>query len=179
MPQGATRCHKVPALRTRAPLVSENLAAAAASRVVGGMGSHWTCCTPRQHPDEQLEGFDDVYSNYRRGEKLFNTTTTAFDHSVRQQFIIKTLEKAFPERSIKAMPLACRRGKSPNSTNYVEWTCPATILDSGVPRHREKLSDPKYSKVPPPSALEDDPIITNDKFEIWPNTQCVKLNLVE
>ncbi|EFY96556.2 pyranose 2-oxidase [Metarhizium robertsii ARSEF 23] len=158
---------------------NENLAEAAASRVVGGMGSHWTCCTPRQHLDEQQPGFTEVYKNYDRAEHLFNTTTTAFDHSVRQHLIMHTLEKAFNDRPIKAMPLACRRNKSPDNTNYVEWTCPATILDSGVRGHREKLSDPKYSKVPPTRAWERDPITLNDKFEVWPNTQCVKLNLAE
>ncbi|KAH0592596.1 hypothetical protein MHUMG1_09586 [Metarhizium humberi] len=156
-----------------------NLAEAAASRVVGGMGSHWTCCTPRQHANERLPEFKAVYENYDRAEHLFNTTTTAFDHSVRQQLIMYTLEKAFPTRPIKAMPLACRRNESPHNTNYVEWTCPATILDSGVRGHREKLSDPKYSKVPPTRAWEREPITLNDKFEVWPNTQCVKLNLAE
>ncbi|KAF5127241.1 Pyranose 2-oxidase [Metarhizium anisopliae] len=156
-----------------------NLAEAAASRVVGGMGSHWTCCTPRQHPNERLPEFKAVYDNYDRAEHLFNTTTTAFDHSVRQQLIMHTLEKAFPTRPIKAMPLACRRNESPDNTNYVEWTCPAAILDSGVRGHRDKLSDPKYSKVPPTRASERDPITLNDKFEVWPNTQCVKLNLAE
>ncbi|KID84961.1 Glucose-methanol-choline oxidoreductase [Metarhizium guizhouense ARSEF 977] len=160
-------------------VANKNLSEAATSRVVGGMGSHWTCCTPRQHAHEQLPEFKAVYDNYERAEQLFNTTTTAFDHSVRQQLIMNTLEKAFPERSIKAMPLACRRNKSPGNTNYVEWTCPATILDSSVRGHRDKLSDPKYSKVPPTWASEDDPITTNDKFEVWPNTQCVKLNLAE
>lgn len=99
--------------------------------------------------------------------------------SVRQHLIMHTLEKAFNDRPIQAMPLACRRNKSPDNTNYVEWTCPATILDSGVRGHREKLSDPKYSKVPPTWASESHPITLNDKFEVWPNTQCVKLNLAE
>ncbi|KID97565.1 Glucose-methanol-choline oxidoreductase, partial [Metarhizium majus ARSEF 297] len=159
----------------------KNLAEAAASRVVGGMGSHWTCCTPRQHEKEQLSEFKAVYDHYERAEQLFNTTTTAFDHSVRQQLIMHTLEKAFPERSIKAMPFAFHNliSRSPGNTNYVEWACPATILDSSVRGHRDKLSDPKYSKVPPTWASEDDPITTNDKFEVWPNTQCVKLNLAE
>ncbi|QLI71028.1 Pyranose 2-oxidase [Metarhizium brunneum] len=179
VPTGDPATHYIRNGQNPAQKANENLAEAAASRVVGGMGSHWTCCTPRQHPDEQQPGFTEVYKNYDRAEHLFNTTTTAFDHSVRQHLIMHTLEKAFNDRPIKAMPLACRRNKSPDNTNYVEWTCPATILDSGVRGHREKLSDPKYSKVPPTRAWERDPITLNDKFEVWPNTQCVKLNLAE
>ncbi|KAI8682287.1 Pyranose 2-oxidase [Fusarium sp. Ph1] len=132
----------------------ENLSAAAASRVVGGMGSHWTCCTPRENPIER----SDLFSNeewdglYDRAEKLFDTTETAFDKSIRQQLVKKTLEKSFEGREMRSMPLACKR--SEKNQNYVEWSATATILGD--------LSDPKNQ---------------NPLFEIKPNTQCLGLAL--
>ncbi|KAL2670161.1 hypothetical protein Neosp_015042 [[Neocosmospora] mangrovei] len=131
---------------------SENLPAAAATRVVGGMGSHWTCCTPRQHPMERSTLFDDNKwsSLYDRAEKLFDKTDTAFDKSIRQQLVKRTLDQIWPERGMKSMPLACKRNQKNN--HYVEWSATATILGD--------LSEPKKP---------------NDLFEIKPNTQCLAL----
>lgn len=118
------------------------------------MGSHWTCCTPRENPIER----SDLFSNeewdglYDRAEKLFDTTETAFDKSIRQQLVKKTLEKSFEGREMRSMPLACKR--SEKNQNYVEWSATATILGD--------LSDPKNQ---------------NPLFEIKPNTQCLGLAL--
>ncbi|KAH7131258.1 hypothetical protein EDB81DRAFT_696586 [Dactylonectria macrodidyma] len=133
----------------------KNLPAAAATRVVGGMGSHWTCCIPRQHKtiersdlfsDEEWDGL------YTRAEKLMNKNDTAFDNSIRQKLVTKTLEEAYPGRKITRMPLACERSKL--NEEYVEWSCSATILG--------KLSDPENK---------------NKCFTIKPNTQCIELGV--
>ncbi|KAH6889472.1 hypothetical protein B0T10DRAFT_404819 [Thelonectria olida] len=134
---------------------SENLPAAAASRVVGGMGSHWTCCTPRQHPDIERsklfsdEKWDELYAEL---ERMMDTNETSFDDSIRQQLVKHTLADAYENvnREMKSMPLACKR--SEKNKDYVEWSCSATILG--------ELADPKYN---------------GGAFELRPNTQCIKL----
>lgn len=129
-----------------------NIPSAAASRVVGGMGSHWTCCTPRQHKLERSDLFtDDEWEElYNTAEELFSTNSTSFDDSIRQQLVKHVLGNTVKDREIFSMPLACKRPAT--NKDYVEWTCTGTIL--GI------LADPKYS---------------GDEFEIRPNTQCLRL----
>ncbi|KAK5997077.1 Pyranose 2-oxidase [Cladobotryum mycophilum] len=132
-----------------------NLPEAAATRVIGGMGSHWTCCTPRQHvklerPD--LFTKNEWHDLYSEAERLFRTNSYSFDDSIRQTVIKETLSDAYKDREIKSMPLACRRSET--NTDYVEWTCTATIL--------KELSDPTKP---------------NSNFQVLPNTQCVKIEL--
>ncbi|KAI0440520.1 pyranose oxidase [Xylaria telfairii] len=132
----------------------DNLDAAAASRVVGGMGSHWTCCTPREFPGiERSDLFTDEEWDqlYDRAEKMFWTNSTSFDNSIRQQLVKHVLQDAYNDkgREILSMPLACKR--STKNKEYVEWTCPASILGD--------LAEPKCD---------------NELFEIRPNTQCMK-----
>ncbi|KAH7123367.1 hypothetical protein B0J13DRAFT_589222 [Dactylonectria estremocensis] len=134
---------------------NENLSAAAATRVVGGMGSHWTCCIPREHENIERSNLfnDEEWDNlYTRAEKLMNRNDTAFDDSIRQQLVKKTLENAYEGREMRSMPLACER--SQRNQNYVEWSCAATILG--------ELSEPENK---------------NPLFKIKPNTQCLGLAL--
>ncbi|KAG7406640.1 Pyranose 2-oxidase [Fusarium oxysporum f. sp. rapae] len=136
-----------------------NLPAAAATRVVGGMGSHWTCCTPRQHKGiERSDLFSDGEWNtlYGRAEKLFTKTDDAFDDSVRQKLVKRVLTEAYPDREMKSMPLACKRKHG--NKEYVEWSCTATILG--------ELSKPEY-------------FYKGEErlFDMRPNTQCDKLQL--
>lgn len=132
-----------------------NLPAAAATRVVGGMGSHWTCCTPRQHKIERSTLFSDTEWSklYPEVERLFGTNSTSFKDSIRQQLVKHVLQDAYSdsEREIRSMPLACKR--SEGNKDYVEWSCTATILGA--------LSEPGYS----------------GNLEVRPNTQCVRLQL--
>ncbi|KAJ4252325.1 hypothetical protein NW762_010923 [Fusarium torreyae] len=138
-----------------------NLPGAAATRVVGGMGSHWTCCTPRQH--ERLER-SDLFSNqewdrlYERAEHIFTKTNTAFDESVRQRLVKRVLHEAYPNRDLQSMPLSCQRNVE--NKEYVEWSCTATILG--------ELSHPEYFF----KGKAEDRL-----FELKANTQCDKLEL--
>ena len=112
--------------------------AASATRVVGGMGSHWTCCTPREFPGiERSDLFSDAEWEdlYRDAEGLFHTNHTAYDDSIRHQLVRHVLIDATNgEREFISMPLACQRNK-PNK-DYIEWTATATILGD--------LAEPKY-----------------------------------
>lgn len=107
-----------------------NLAASSATRTVGSMASHWTCCTPRQYPEAFKDGPDkgrrersDLFTNdewevfYKEGEDLFITNDINFDNSVRHCLVKKLLCDALNpggvvNREIKSMPLACKPGKA-------------------------------------------------------------------
>ncbi|KAF4913613.1 Pyranose 2-oxidase [Colletotrichum viniferum] len=102
----------------------ENLPAAAATRVVGGMGSHWTCCTPRQDPTiERSTLFNDEEWNelYKEAEKLFWTNPKIFDDSIRQKLVKSILDTAFEERNRKTanMPLCGKRRET--NKDYTEF----------------------------------------------------------
>lgn len=147
-----------------------NLAASAATRTVGGMASHWTCCTPRQYPKAFENGPDkghrersDLFTDhewdelYKEAEGLFNTNETTFDNSVRQALVKKVLEEAFKDdgvadREIKSMPLACKHGKT---KHHIEWSCTATILG-------DELSKP---------GITDKDTSNGRKFTVLPQTQ--------
>ncbi|KAK3372257.1 hypothetical protein B0H63DRAFT_496837 [Podospora didyma] len=133
----------------------DNLPVAAATRVVGGMGSHWTCCTPREHPDiERPDLFspEEWDALYAEAEKLFWTNSVSFEKSIRQQLVKHVLANKGkdPNRKILSMPLSCKR--SARNKDYVEWGCAATILGD--------LSEPSYR---------------GDLFTMKPNTQCIAL----
>ena len=132
----------------------DNLPAAAASRVVGGMGSHWTCCTPEQFPGIERS---DIFSDqewedlYNEARKLFHTTSTAYDDSIRHQLVKNVLLDATQDREFISMPLATRR--SHRNKDYLQWTAPATILGD--------LANPDYD---------------GGLFELKAQHQCTKLH---
>lgn len=115
-----------------------NLPAAPVVREVGGMGCYWSCATPEQHPViERSDLFSDQEWRdlYSEARALFKTTDAAFEHSIRHQLIKDALIRAHEDREFVNLPLACRR--STRNPDYVQWTCPATILGD--------LADPRYS----------------------------------
>ncbi|KAJ6503796.1 putative pyranose oxidase [Mycena sanguinolenta] len=104
-----------------------NLGAEAVTRGVGGMSTHWTCATP-----EFLKGLerpviftesdkDDAEWKllYDSARSLIGTSETEFKHSIRHNVVLETLQKAYPDRGVKALPLACHR--LPNDSPYVQW----------------------------------------------------------
>jgi pyranose oxidase len=105
-----------------------NLPAAAITRGVGGMSTHWTCATP-----EFLKGLerpvlfplnekddDTEWANlYAAARALIGTSDTEFSHSIRHNTVLHSLQKAFPDRNVKALPLACHR--LVENSPYVQW----------------------------------------------------------
>jgi pyranose oxidase len=134
----------------------ENMPSAASSFNVGGMGAHWTCCTPRPTPAEKIPFIGDAEWDalIARGEALLHTNQTSFDDSFRGQVIRNTLAEAFdaelPDgRKVQMLPLACVR----TSNTWVQWSGADTILGD--------LADPRK--------------ISNDRFELRPETICREL----
>ena len=93
------------------------------------MGAHWTCCTPEEHPVLERS---DLFSNeqwerlYDEARALIGTTNEAFEDSIRQQLVKKTLQQAWPDREFIPMPLAVKRSK----VNFpiLTWGSPATVF---------------------------------------------------
>lgn len=135
-----------------------NLDAAAATRAVGGMSNHWTCCTPEPLPGvERPESFSDQEWErlFKEARKLINTPIdangegTQFENSVRQQLVKNTLREAFrgEGRVFKAMPLACQRRE--DNPDWVDWSSSATVFGSITSN--------------------------NPKFELWSEHQCFRV----
>ncbi|WKL25614.1 GMC oxidoreductase [Sinorhizobium meliloti] len=111
----------------------ENMPAAASSFNVGGMGAHWTCCTPRPTAAERIPFIDETEwdSWCTRAEQLLKTNQTAFTTSLRAQVIQETLASMYGTelptgRGVQMLPLACER----INETWVEWTGVDTILGS-------------------------------------------------
>jgi pyranose oxidase len=135
-----------------------NLDNAAATRTVGGMAQHWTCCTPEPHVDlERPKTFGDAEwkALFKEARELINTPVdingagTQFENSIRQQLVKRTLQDAYQaeKRAFKSMPLACQR--SIDNPDWVQWSSSSTIfgqITSG-----------------------------NKLFRLWPENQCIKV----
>ncbi|KAI0407768.1 hypothetical protein F4802DRAFT_619913 [Xylaria palmicola] len=152
---------------------SMNLTKTAATRVVGGMSTHWTCCTPRQHVDERSTLFNEAEWNthYTNCEELFNTNQVDFKESVHQQLVKHALEEGFKNdhndpkgrdhqlpqsRKVDAMPLAGKQPEPEKNPSYIEWTCTATILNK---------------------TLKDTNKMDFSRFTLMEQTQCEVLHL--
>ncbi|KAJ7754829.1 putative pyranose oxidase [Mycena metata] len=110
-----------------------NLGAEAVTRGVGGMSTHWTCATP-----EFLKGLerpiiftepsaDDAEWKllYNSARSLIGTSETQFNHSIRHNVVLEALQKAYPDRGVKALPLACHR--LAEGSPYVQWHAASNV----------------------------------------------------
>ena len=134
-----------------------NLVNAAATRSVGGMSAHWTCCTPEPHPEiERPDIYDEAQWNtlFKEAKALIGTRTTEFENSIRQQLVKHTLldKYASSKRVFEAMPLACKRRE--DNPDWVEWSASATVFGDIT-------------------KTEDRP--GNKDFELWSEHQCTRL----
>ncbi|KAH0365406.1 hypothetical protein KCU65_g6110, partial [Aureobasidium melanogenum] len=135
-----------------------NLEAAAATRAVGGMTAHWTCCDPKPLPSvEHPDSFSDKEwaRLFEEARKLIHTPIdsngegTEFKNSLRQQLVKSTLRQAFKEegRVFKSMPLACKRRE--DNPDWEDWSSSATVFGSITS--------------------------ANPNFELWSEHQCFKV----
>ena len=113
---------------------NKNMPSAQAAYVVGGMGIHWTCATPRLN--SKLERWDFISESewdelYRRAEALFMTNTNVFATSLRGAVIKKNLQELLQDRldsnyPVQQLPVSgYRRLDNPD---LVWWGGPSDIL---------------------------------------------------
>ena len=105
------------------------------------MATHWTACTPREHPT--IERFP-IYPNnkeddeaewnrlYEKAEDFVHTKHDVFDGSGRHQKVLEELKKAFPvvdktSYPPQSLPLGVK-APSQGINNYITWTGCDTIL---------------------------------------------------
>ena len=110
----------------------DNLDAAAVTYGVGGMATHWTCATPRQHPSERhtLYSDEEWEKLYAESERLINTRTDAFEHAIRHQIVRTALRNEYPELEgpdqVQNLPLAVERRQ--DNSQFVHWSGTDTVL---------------------------------------------------
>ena len=109
-----------------------NLPDAAATYAVGGMATHWTACTPREHPGIERSDLltpDEWDSLYTQAEKYLNTNQTMFEDSIRNKVVKQTLRDTYKHLNKKDnqpqnLPLAGKR----ISHNLINWSGGDTVL---------------------------------------------------
>ena len=133
-----------------------NLPAAAATYAVGGMATHWTCATPRQHPtmeQSKLLSAEDWNRLYERAERLLKTDRNVFDDSIRNTIVrdvlLRTFPKLKPPYQPQNLPLAAER--SATNSELVVWSGADTVLGP--------LAEPG----------------ANENFKILPEHRCTRL----
>jgi pyranose oxidase len=153
----------------------ENIPAAASSFNVGGMGAHWTCCTPRPTPIERIAFIENGEWDtlITRAENLLKTNQNSFVESFRGQVVRQQLSAVFdpklPEgRKVQMLPLACER----QSKTWVQWTGVDTILgplaETGrIPQERFELRPETICR----ELLVDGDRIVGAKLEHLPSLQ--------
>jgi pyranose oxidase len=120
-----------------------NLPGAAVTYAVGGMTTHWTCATPRQHPTVER---DDVYTDeewdrlYTEAEKLLNTHSHEFDDSIRHTLVRETLRNEYSELTdpygVQSLPLGVERRK--DNPEFVHWTGTDHVLGPLADGHQDE-----------------------------------------
>jgi pyranose oxidase len=112
---------------------ADNLSAAAVTYGVGGMATHWTCATPRHHPEiERSDLLTDAEWEqlYQDAERILHTQTGVFEHSVRHQLVREALVAAYPDLPkpyhVQSLPLAVERRR--DNPDMVRWSGADTVL---------------------------------------------------
>ena len=95
---------------------TRNLDAAAVTYGVGGMATHWTCATPRQHPTVERHSSCLTRTGTactRKPKQLCNTSHDAFAHAIRHQLVLDALRDEYTELKepyqVQHLPLAVER----------------------------------------------------------------------
>jgi pyranose oxidase len=121
-----------------------NMPFASATYAVGGMGTHWTCCTPDPAPMERtsLIGSEEWPILLAIAQNLLNVHTDAFSPSVTNDVVRDALHAAgFPVTNL-SMAAQKRVDQSPDTAHMVTWTGSDTVLGrllDGTPEQRQRL----------------------------------------
>ena len=119
----------------------DNLDDAAATYAVGGMATHWTGATPREHPTVERSSLitDEEWRElYLESEKLLKTNQSLFEDSIRNTIVREKLHETFDKELSESqvskeyypqnLPLAGER----KNVEFVTWTGGDTILGENL-----------------------------------------------
>lgn len=139
----------------------DNLPENSVTYAVGGMATHWTACTPREHPTIERSP---LYTNdewdrlYGDAETILKTNQNMFDDStfIRNNVVRDILRKTYPDLEKKEaipqyLPLAGVRRK--DAPEFIKWSGSDTVLGEDMLK-----------------ALKE-----GDRFKLKEMSQCVKL----
>ncbi|XP_072017173.1 uncharacterized protein [Amphiura filiformis] len=104
-----------------------NLDGAAVCYAVGGMGTHWTCMTPRPHPTMERSDIisgEEWSSLYDEAEKLLMTSRDNFQHSVRNTIVKEKLQAEYPKLKGEDRPqnMAFAGYRLKENPEFMHWT---------------------------------------------------------
>lgn len=107
---------------------------AAVTYAVGGMATHWTGSTPRQHPTIERSNLltnEEWDMLYTEAERILKTNQEMFEHSIRNTVVKETLRDTYRELKSEKdrpqnLPLAGERNKA--VPELVTWSGGDTIL---------------------------------------------------
>jgi pyranose oxidase len=130
-----------------------NLGAEAVSRGLGGMGTHWTCATPRFHKSELPKLFGDDNETtwaglYEKAENFLkpikikdpknpfddndpDKKQNPFSESIRHYVVLKALQYELPDHQAQQLPLAASKDSptGADTLDYINWHSPYTIIE--------------------------------------------------
>src|SRR5262245_4432250 len=123
---------------------NKNMRLASATYAVGGMATHWTCCTPDPALMERTELIpaDEWPILLNIVQDLLNVNTDAFSPSLTNDVVGRVLKEAgFP---VENLPMAAekRPNQESSTAHMVTWTGTDTILGpllDGPPEVRDRL----------------------------------------
>ncbi|KAJ7021158.1 putative pyranose oxidase [Mycena alexandri] len=144
-----------------------NLGAEAVTRGVGGMSTHWTCATPEFLPGLERPviftqpSTDDAEWTllYNSAKSLIGTSDTQFNQSIRHNVVLEALQKAYPDRGVKALPLACHR--LAEGSPYVQWHAASNV-------YGDMFTDPNK---------QNKQGVKRGYFKLLTNTRCTRFEL--
>ena len=113
------------------------------------MGVHWTCATPRQHPEierynptEETIKWDKLYNE---AEELLKVNSNLFDDSIRNKVIRKILKETYPNLpegyETNNLPLAAELNQ--HCKEFVYWSSTDVILGEEL---LKMLDDPTQKR---------------------------------
>ncbi|KAE9390595.1 hypothetical protein BT96DRAFT_1024457 [Gymnopus androsaceus JB14] len=127
-----------------------NLPAAAMTKTVGGMASHWTCACLVEEP-LYLKDKEKFESLLKTAQGYLNVHSDEFDISLRHNVVKDTLTSALGKDRVINIPLAVQRSK----TNVLTWSGADTILgkDINFKTYNDQGKQPDYMLLPETMAV--------------------------
>lgn len=150
---------------------------------------HRTCATPEfrkglERPvlfKEEQKDKDEWDVLYNAARSFIGTSEHEFDESIRHNVVLNALKKAYPERGVQPLPLACHR--LAKGSPYVSWHSANRVpLTFSYIWHYVSIINSTYLQIygdlfdhPDKSVSGLDGPVKRGFFRLLTNTRCTKL----